>query len=108
MEVLDVQISCENLQKNTKKLPKLIPSIRVYPEHKRPQSHLATFQMSQPPCRSGKSKKIMKKYFNVVKIHQTGNDDKLYYLSSELKRVRAKANAVHGVISKLKSSLFSH
>ena len=105
MEVIDVQISCENLQKNSKKLPKLIPTIPIYPEHKRPQSHLATFQMTQLPCRSGKSFKY--ETFN-VKIHQIGNDDKLYHLSSELKRVRAKANAVHGVISKLKSSLFSH
>lgn len=55
MEVIDVQISCEKLQEKSKKLPKLIPAIPIYPEHKRPQSHLATFQMTQPPCRSGKS-----------------------------------------------------
>lgn len=51
MEVVDVQISCVEQQKSAKKLPKLYPRVYVYPDHQRPQTPLAFFQL--PSCQSG-------------------------------------------------------
>lgn len=60
MEVLDVKIPCDRPRgerfTKARRLPKLRPSGFIFPEHRRPQSALVTFQL--PSCRSGEIKQL--------------------------------------------------